>query len=211
MRLDLFRLVGTLTMLLFLTTTPYLSAAEIPIVNPSFESGTAGWTSGGGVFDAFPPTAGMFADPAPDGASVLYVGGASPGLGSASQILGATVEANTTYTLDFWIGFRAQPFIQLTTYDVSLLPFAPPMTCGIPARGTFIPCSLTFQSSAADVGLPLTIQIRVGGAGSAAVNQFAFDDFTLNASQVPEPSQILLVLGALAGLLVSKRKRRINS
>lgn len=196
-----------LPLLFSLMSVALLSAASIPIVNPSFESGTAGWTSGGGVFDAFPPTAGMFTEPVPDGISILYLGGASPGPGSATQILGSTVEANTTYTLDFWVGFRAEPHIQLTTYTVSLLPSEPPMTCGVPARGTFILCSLEFHSSAADVGLPLTLQIRVGDASSAAVHQLAFDNFTLDASSVPEPSQCVLVFGALAGLLLSKRSR----
>jgi hypothetical protein len=194
-----------LAALLLSATAAHVRAASIPIVNPSFESGTAGWT-GSGVFDAFAPTPGMFIEPVPDGANVLFLGGASPGPGTASQALSATVQVNTPYRLDFSIGFRAEPHIEPTTYEVSLLPFKPGLNCDTPARGTFIPCSLTFTPSSADVGVPLAIQIVVGDANSGAVNQLAFDRFRLTA--VPEPSQFVILMVALTSLLA--RSRRVS-
>jgi hypothetical protein len=186
-----------------------VSAAEISIVNPSFESGTSGWTNAGGVFDAFPPGPGYFFDPVPDGVSVLYLGGESPGPAYAAQTLGQTVQANTTYVLEFWVGLRADSNIQPTPYTVSLLPFSTPINCGVPGHGHFMDCSTSFQSSGVQVGQQLAIRIDV--AGPNANDQMAFDAFRLTTpgNTVPEPGTFsLLAATGLASILRRVRKNR---
>jgi hypothetical protein len=206
-----------------------LSAATIAITNPSFEadnlapggiqnSAPFGWADflGNGLAGAWHPDAAYFNLPVPDGNSVLFVSY----LGTASrarQTLDAVLEANTLYTLTYYVGRRLD--LPLNAYAVMLTAGGGMIASdsgGNPTAGNFVMRSFSFATGEFPDGLGTILGIDVDAAGqSPNGGQAVFDAFSLTAvstleSGAPEPSTFFLMGGAmLAAAGWSRRRRRI--
>jgi hypothetical protein len=186
-------------------------ASPITINNPSFETpvqcagcftydSSTGWVSVGSVSTWRPDVGpgGQYTS-IPDGSQVAAIG--EPGAGEISQDLTATLLANTTYTLTFWVGQRSDT--PISAYDVAFL--AGSSTLGSnsdadPSPGTFIEQTIVYNSGSSPAELGQTLEITVSGTGEG---QADFDLFSLDASptvitsSTPEPSHFWLVLAGL--------------
>jgi hypothetical protein len=171
------------TMLLSLAALSVCAASaqvNIPVLNPLFDldelpgspgpstgqAGITGWISGPqtGVFKAstaqYPsaPTTGLYC---------AYVGGTYAS-GSILQTVGATVQANTTYTLKVSVGARTDfPF---TGYTAALLAGNVTLAFGnkaTPVGGTFVTEVVVYESgdTPAQLGQPLQILVKSLGNG----------------------------------------------
>ncbi|GCA84255.1 PEP-CTERM sorting domain-containing protein [Microcystis aeruginosa] len=186
-------------------------AASIPILNHSFESPTAPMQAGNlyysmnvinnwtlvpnpsnalqGVFSPMmaPSTMSAFTDPIPDGSQTAYSNG-----GTISQVLNATLQANTRYTLGAYVGNRnSQPF---PTYSIQLRAggnlLASNGSVTIP-DGRFSLVTVNYNSGSSGSLIGQALEIRLVSSGVQA----NFDLITLNATPIPEPSAILGLLG----------------
>ena len=192
-------------------------AASVTILNPSFEDPIApqqpdgyftdnnspvvigNWVSANdpgaqqGVLD---PTKsenltnnGLYYDlqPVPDGDQVAYSNG-----GTIAQQLSAVLQPNTRYTLSAYIGRRkvlAFPANSIRLIAGNTLVSSNSVT---PAAGTFQRVTVSYTSGGVGdplIGKPLHIYLAAFGA------QANFDNVTLDASPIPEPSAILGLLG----------------
>jgi hypothetical protein len=205
-------------------------AASIPITNASFESpalspgayttnGITGW-SGGGPNGVWYPDAGYFTGSLPDGNQMLFVG-YNDGSG-VTNFLAATLQADTTYTLSYYLGNRFAGAVDLgnpiglSQYRVSLRTATSLLasdTSGSPDAGTFLQRTFSFYSGAnpAEAGAALSIEVYASGfTSTGALGMAEFDQFTLDAaptssSTVPEPASGILLFSAIAGVVVLRR------
>ncbi|GCA69029.1 hypothetical protein MiYa_00551 [Microcystis aeruginosa NIES-2519] len=185
-------------------------AASIPILNHSFESPTAPMQAGNlyysmnvinnwtlvpnpsnalqGVFSPMmaPSTMSAFTDPIPDGSQTAYSNG-----GTISQVLNATLQANTRYTLGAYVGNRNS--LAFPTYSIQLRAGGNLLASNgsvTPADGEFELVTVNYTSdSMVTPGQALEIRLVSSGV------QANFDLITLNATPIPEPSAILGLLG----------------
>ena len=213
-------------------------AANITINDPSFETpalgcgvgcfGTNGdfagnWTLLSGIGVVFMPSAGspgfQFTTALPDGKQVAAIGSSGLG-GELIQDLAATVQANTTYTLTYSIGFRTDtPLIgdtvSLETNLGAVLQsdtLGPGIT-GAPGIGLFTQRTIVFNSGAAPAQLGKTLRIDILVA-NGQIGQDDFDNFSLTAvptvtAGAPEPGS--LIMGCMGLLFLAgalRRKRR---
>jgi len=157
----------------------------IAMVNRSFEddvlwcaagydcdaSPLTGWVCGpyAGVFK---PSTAQFPNGVPGGMNVAYLGrGENVITGSISQAVGATVRANTTYTLKLSIGARAD--LAFTGYSAALLAGNVPLAYDdslSPAPGTFLTDVLVYKSGAAPPQLGERLQILIKSVGNGQVD-----------------------------------------
>jgi hypothetical protein len=135
---------------------------------------------------------------------------------SLSQTLSATLQANTTYTLSVDVGARSGAFAfnafggaLIELYAGSTLIGS--ATYATQTVGTFVDDTLTFDSSGIDPGLigqALQIQLHTAGQGSTDFQNVSLDATSDRASNLPEPSSLILVATAMtAGLTVARRRR----
>ena len=187
-----------------LTTTSYLSAAltcavaalypsataaqtvEIPILNHSFnvdvlncspgsscaQFGITGWTVGPQT-DVQIMTTTQYPIAPPTGLYVAAIGNSSAP-GSIFQKLGATLQANTTYTLTLEVGARLD--YDFTGYNAFLLAGNVSLASGheaTPLGGTFVKDVVVYKSGAtpAQLGQPLQILITSKGNGQADIEE----------------------------------------
>ncbi|HXM45825.1 MAG TPA: hypothetical protein VN924_31605 [Bryobacteraceae bacterium] len=171
------------------------TATTIPIVNPGFEddvlacgagvdcdaSPLTGWLCGpdAGVFK---PSTAQFPNGIPGGTNVAYLGRGLNTIqtGSILQVVGATVQANTTYTLKLSVGARAD--VGFTGYSAALL--AGNVTLAYdnslaPAPGTFLTDAIVYNSGAAPPQLGQRLQILVRSVGTGQVD---IDNVSLTAA-----------------------------
>ena len=167
----------------------------IPILNPGFEddvlscaagfacdaSPLTGWLCGpdAGVFK---PSTAQFPGGVPGGTNVAYIGRGlnTVQAGSIFQSLGATVQANTNYTLTLSVGARAD--IGFTGYSAALLAGNTTLACDntlTPAPGTFLTDVIVYKSGAAPSQLGQRLQILVKSVGTGQVD---IDSVSLTAS-----------------------------
>ena len=160
---------------------------NIPILNPQFDWDVLTCSPGNLCYPQSPGITGWQFGPetnvqkmstvqypgAP--AAGIYVAslGYPPSTGSILQTLGATVQANTTYTLKVSVGARAD--LPFTGYTVSLLAGNLLLASGhkaTPVGGTFATEVVVYESGAtpAQLGQPLQILITSIGDGQANIS-----------------------------------------
>ncbi|HEV8384316.1 MAG TPA: PEP-CTERM sorting domain-containing protein [Candidatus Acidoferrales bacterium] len=206
------------------------SATPVNITNAGFETpalgaggfvfGVPGWTVGpGGIISSagvFRPGASQYPGGVPEGTNVAYTKG--PWL---SQVLTATLQPNTIYTLTVDVGYRldesSHPF---TGFTISLLAgntIIASSSTGTPSAGQWIAAFASATSLAGNplLGQPLQILLTVNSPLPWQVN---FDNVRLDAtaiqspqipsSQVPEPASFALLGTGLLALIGRRRAAR---
>jgi hypothetical protein len=209
----------------FLVIVPQgqVRAASIFIANNSFENpsvtnpsgsmsatGLVGdWTFAGGPQGFFDPSQGETFNPGfgygsspvlPDGNQVAYSNG-----GTISQTLTATLQTNTKYTLGVHVGRREN--VAFAGYNIELLAGNTVLVSNnsvTPDPGSFEYVTFDYTS-----GISVTpgqaLQIRLTSNGV----QTNFDNITLDAASIPEPSAILGLLGfGLLGIASKLRQKQ---
>jgi hypothetical protein len=198
-------------------------AALLTVANNSFETpivtslsgsisatGLFGdWTFAGGPQGFFNPSLGETFSPGfgygpsptlPDGRQVAYSNG-----GTISQTLTATLQTNTKYTLGVYVGRRQN--VAFAGYNIELLAGNTVLASNnsvTPAAGSFEYVTVDYTS-----GISVTpgqaLQIRLTSNGV----QTNFDNITLDAASIPEPSAILGLLGfGLLGIGSTLKQKR---
>jgi len=209
----------------FLVIVPQgqVKAALLTVANNSFEapiitapSGSVvatglvgGWTFAGGAQGFFNPSLGETFSPGfgygpspvlPDGNQVAWSNG-----GTISQILSATLQTNTVYTLGVHVGRRQK--VAFAGYNIQLYAGSNLLASNssvIPAAGTFAPVTVSYTSGiSVTPGQALEIRLTSNGV------QTNFDNITLDAASIPEPSAILGLLGfGLLGIASKLRQKQ---
>lgn len=173
-------------------------AVDVAIANAGFEqvvlpcvpgmncialSNVAAWT-GTGRFHTFRPSTGpggVFPAGVPEGVNVAGLGNIEVGRGVLVQTLGATLQPNTTYTLIFSVGSRAD--YVFAGYSAELLAGSTTLASDsslAPPSGTFATGRIVYSSTAANpalLGQALAIRLTGNGGGQAD-----FDKISLDAS-----------------------------
>ena len=209
----------------FLVIVPQgqVKAALLTVANNSFEapvvtaqSGSVvatgivgGWTFAGGAQGFFNPSLGETFSPGfgygpspvlPNGNQVAWSNG-----GTISQKLSATLQTNTVYTLGVHVGRRQT--VPFAGYNIQLYAGSNLLASNssvIPAAGTFAPVTVSYTSGiSVTPGQALEIRLTSNGV------QTNFDNITLDAASIPEPSAILGLLGfGLLGIASKLRQKQ---
>jgi len=204
-------------------------ASSITISDPSFETpaqsaggfafitGT-GWTAdpaGGAPVIDFPGTNQFNA--VPDGNQVAILDDFN-GPGTLSQTLAATLAANTTYTLSFFVG--NDKLVPYTGYAAALtaggVTIASDANAVSPTAGNFLQDTITFNSGSnpAQLGQALGITFSDLNANSVAFDLVQLDATSTVGPPAPEPGGWMLLgagLAALAGLnRLTRRAARVR-
>jgi hypothetical protein len=190
-------------------------AGNLPVVNSGFEdpggyyTDLVGWTTSN--FSGYP--VGGYSPPdlngqliPPPGIDIGNNSGFTQGPGSASQVIaGYTIQANTTYTLDLLVGGRLDSsgfgfggsLIELydaTTSQV-LASYELDRGTGVsPLNGVFEWQTTGFSTGQAGGSINDQLGILLMGLGQSAGEdtQTWFDNVSLTASSVPEPSTLAM-------------------
>ena len=209
----------------FLVIVPQgqVKAALLTVANNSFETpvvtspqgslsatGLVGdWMFAGGAQGFFNPSLGETFSPGfgygasptlPNGNQVAYSNG-----GTISQTLTATLQANTKYTLGVYVGRRQN--VAFAGYNIELLAGTTVLASNnsiTPAAGTFGYVTVDYTSGVSVTpGQALGIRLTSNGV------QTNFDNITLDAASIPEPSAILGLLGfGLLGIASKLRQKQ---
>ena len=217
MRLN--KILGVLTVVGVLCPVQ-LMAAQVFIGNAGFESTTLAdglnvtlvpdWT-GTGSTGAFNPAAlSMPGGNTPEGNNMAYVNG-----GSLTQILGATLTANTTYTLTMDVIKRSEGVFQSASYLIELLAgsdvIAQDNNSLSVASGTFETSTLIYDALAGDSLLGSLLGIRISGDPQTSFDRVVLDASSSSSSVIPTPIPAALPLFAsafgLMGFAGWKRKK----
>jgi hypothetical protein len=194
------------------------SADVVPIKNASFETSNPLSTLCGpgcafnvgaipdwalsGTGGSFHPNSTIF-NPLPDSSNIVaYSNG-----GTISQVLTTSLATNTTYVLSVDVGFRLNGAVDITTYSIALyagdtLLKSFGASNNVIPIGTFADESVTFTS-----GASVTPGQRLKIVLSSTGQQADFDDVSLTASAIPEPSSLSLLASGLGLLLFAFRRR----
>jgi hypothetical protein len=242
--------------ILFCATT-VAQASTITVLNPSFEdqvfstgtgtvypygtitdwtastaatSGFDGNVDNSGAFGVYNPTTTSYPGGVPDGVNVAFLQGIVNSV-SISQTLGATLQANDTYTLTAWEGLRDDtgvlaPGLGCNGSNITLeaggtvlnsLQDETNVTCPS-TRGAFQEFTVTFNSAGVDpslLGQNLEIVLTANGSGSIyEPAEVDFDAVSLTdtsiagGSPVPEPTTFGLMAAAMVAICVGNRRRR---
>ncbi|GCE59896.1 PEP-CTERM sorting domain-containing protein [Microcystis aeruginosa] len=210
----------------FLVIVPQgqVKAALLTVANNSFEtpvvtspSGSisstglvGGWRFAGGAQGFFNPSLGETFSPGfgygpspvlPDGNQVAWSNG-----GTISQTLSATLQTNTKYTLGVYVGRRQN--VAFAGYNIELYAggnFLASNSGVTPAAGTFEYVTVDYTSGVSNPFLGQALEIRLTSNGV----QTNFDNITLDAASIPEPSAILGLLGfGLLGIASKLRQKQ---
>ena len=168
-------LVDCLPLALALTITSPANSAPISINNASFETPALTCTPGAICFQlnfggtrTMPAPASVFRpsvgpgleyDALPDGLQVAALG---PATGQLYQDLTATLTANSTYTLIYYVGQRSD--FAIGTYSVSLMANGVVLASdsgGAPRPGSFVQRSITYDSGVASSELGQILRVDI--------------------------------------------------
>jgi hapalindole biogenesis HpiC1 cyclase-like protein len=159
------------------------TATVIPILNPQFQLDTLACSPGSGC--NYPSISGWIVGPQTGilkasavqypgtpvgGIYVAYIG-SSQATGSITQMLGATVQANTTYTLTVRIGARDDEVF--TGYTATLAAGNVTLVSGnsaIPLGGKFVNEVIMYNSGSTPPQLGQPLQVFVGSMGTGQMN-----------------------------------------
>jgi hypothetical protein len=143
----------------------------------------------------------QFPSGVPEGDNVAALGNTIGG-GVISQILSATLQANTNYTLMVDVGQRLD--YALVSYTVELIANGVTLSSDSslhPAPGTFLTDTIIYNSGLNPAQLGQNLAIRL----SAVVNgQAVFDNVRLDATAVPIPAAVWLLGSGLLGLIIGR-------
>ena len=212
----------------FLVIVPQgqVKAALLTVANNSFETpivtapsgfisstgSVGGWTFTGGQQGFANPVAAHNAGGSwygsspgiiPDGNQIAWSNG-----GTISQTLSGTLQTNTVYTLSAFVGNRLS--VNFPGYSIGLYAGGNLLASNsgvTPADGTFAPVTVSYTS-----GISVTpgqaLEIRLTSL-SGFQGQTNFDNITLDAASIPEPSAILGLLGfGLLGIASKLRQKQ---
>ena len=219
--------VNALALLGLGTATLPAAAATINglLTNPSFESGTTGWSFGGssGVYQPSSAqyTAGSdgILGVAPDGTHVAQI--PVPGTGSSGTItqdLSVTYAASTNYTFTFWLGTPKGDttlgtdrvyFLEGTTSTDQTSDGLTAFDVVAPAAGQWAQYTVTETaaeiSSAGAVGRYIGIELFAAGSSNG-------QEVDLDISSTPLPAALPLFMGGLGIVgLLGYRKRKATA
>jgi len=131
------------------------------------------------------------------------------------QTLGDTLQLTTEYTLTVGVGNFAPPgpwnFTGFPGYRVELMAGSTVLAMDnntlAPGEGIFQTSTVTFTTGASHPNAGQALAIRLVSLNGPGV-EVNFDNVTLNAEIVPEPTSLaLLACGALLGLQVRRRQK----
>jgi hypothetical protein len=189
-------------------------AVDVPIANAGFEQvvlpcdpgpncyslGIPGWTATNPASTFKPSTGpgGIYPGGVPEGVNVAAIGDGCgpPCTGTLTQLLAATLQPNTTYTLVYYLGARAD--YPLPGYNVELLAGSTTLASDsslTPASGTFVTGRVVYSSSNTNPALlGQAIGIRLTGNAGGQAN---FDKISLDATPTA-PTLVTRILPQLA-------------
>jgi hypothetical protein len=227
MKLSLWSAIG-----LILVASGLLNAAPITINNPSFENpalpcpgsnecyetaSVPGWTTVGAAlsFAVFKPGPAEL-NGVPDGVQVLGLGFDSSGEVD-QDTLTSVLAANVTYTLQVEVGRRLPDIngaFAFANYSIALVGLKTQSNDVTPTAGNFLLDTLTYTTTAADIGKEVTVQL-VTNVALGSEHQADFDMVTLDATSaigdpVPEPSAFVLAGLGLLPLAILLRRRQTS-
>ena len=212
----------------FLVIVPQgqVKAALLTVANNSFETpivtapsgfisstgSVGGWTFTGGQQGFANPVAAHNAGGSwygsspgiiPDGNQIAWSNG-----GTISQTLSGTLQTNTVYTLSAFVGNRLS--VNFPGYSIGLYAGGNLLASNsgvTPADGTFAPVTVSYTSGiSVTPGQALEIRLTSMSGFQAQTN---FDNITLDAASIPEPSAILGLLGfGLLGIASKLRQKQ---
>jgi hypothetical protein len=187
--------------------TPVVTAPSVSISSTGL---VGGWTFAGAQQGFFNPSLGETFSPGfgygpspvlPDGNQVAYSNG-----GTISQTLSATLQTNTKYTLGVYVGRRQN--VAFAGYNIELYAGGNLLASNnsiTPAAGTFEYVTVDYTSGVSNPFLGQALEIRLTSNGV----QTNFDNITLDAASIPEPSAILGLLGfGLLGIASKLRQKQ---
>jgi len=137
--------------------------------NPCSTPGITGWLCGPQTYTQKMSTV-QYPSAPPEGLYVSAIGN-SVSTGSILQTVGATVQANTTYTLTLGVGARAD--YSFTGYFAALMAGNVTLASGnsaTPVGGEFVNEVIVYNSGATPARLGLPLQILVKSIGTGEVN-----------------------------------------
>lgn len=199
--------------------------------NGTNTTGPAGWgwtvantgpTNGNRFFGVWNPTGTpsyIPARPAGENIGVIFLDDVLGLEARLQQVLADTLQLSTEYTLTVEVGnFRPSPggdpwnFAGFPGYRVDLLAGATVLASDnntlAPGEGIFLTSTVSFTTGASHpaAGQPLSIRlVNLNGPGAGV--EVNFDNVSLNAEAVPEPSGLaLLAVGTLIGLRGRRRR-----
>jgi hypothetical protein len=211
---------------LVMAATPGWCVA-IPIANNSFESPSTGGSLGGCPTswtcsnDVTLGQSTIFGNPEfnpgviPDGVQAVLIGGQNLNhSGDLFQALGATLQADTTYTLTVFVGHSigSTPDPYRASLEAAGGVILASDTTLNPPNDSFLLDTITFNSGASPAQLGQALTVRLSGTGSTPNSTVWFDDVQLSAtttvsSSAPEPASIVLSGMALIAVGLLKRFR----
>ena len=189
--------------------TGHVEAESVFIENAGFEDdvladGTyffgapSGWTLTEGVGGPFNPTTLHFPEGAAEGENTVFSND-----GIFSQVLDDVLTVNNSYVLSIDIGSRldipaADYFVELWAGNTLL----GSTSSELPEAGRFTTVTVTYDALLGDPSVGSALMIRFAGLEW----QTNFDNVRLNATLIPAPASLAMIVFAAAG--VRRRRRR---